>query len=310
MSAQGRLSAQGRRATLIEVAPRDGFQPIGPFIPTEDKVSFIEAAHAAGLRRIEVGSFVNPKAVPQMRDTGEVLARVAHLPGFDPQVLVPNARGVAMALEAGARHLAYVVSASDAHNRSNVRRGTDDSIREYREIVRSLPGGVRVRLNLATAFDCPFDGRMDQAFVLDRLGRMLEHRSDVEVGLCDTTGRADPQQMASLAGECLRRWGAETAFVAHGHDTYGLGLANIAAAWHAGINGFDTAFGGLGGCPFAPGATGNTATEDAVWMFHRMGVETGVDLPALVRLAVRAASLPGASPGGRVRAALAASCAA
>ena len=304
------MSAQGRQATLIEVAPRDGFQPIGPFIPTDDKVSFIEAAHAAGLRRIEIGSFVNPKAVPQLRDTGDVLARTAGLPGLDPQVLVPNAKGVKMALAAGAMHLAYVMSASDAHNRSNVRRDTEESIREYGEIVRGLPPGVRVRLNLATAFDCPFDGRMDQAFVLDRLARMLGHRRDVEVGLCDTTGRADPEHVASLAAECLRRWGTGTMFVFHGHDTYGLGLANIAAAWHAGIRGFDTAFGGLGGCPFAPGATGNTATEDAVWMFERMGAGTGVDLPALVRLAARAASLPGASPGGRVRAALAASCAA
>lgn len=293
------------KVTLIEVAPRDGFQPIGPFIPTDEKVAFVEAAHAAGLRRIEIGSFVNPAAVPQLRDTAEVLARTRGLPGLDPQVLVPNARGVALALAAGAQHLVYVISASDAHNRSNVRRDTDTSIREYGEVVRDLPAETRLRLNLATAFDCPFDGRMDEAFVLDRLGRMLDHRADVEVGLCDTTGRADPDHVASLAGACLRRWGGGTRFVFHGHDTYGLGLANIAAAWRAGITGFDTAFAGLGGCPFAPGATGNTATEDAAWMFRRMGVDTGIDLHALVAVAVRAAALPGASPGGRVRAAMA-----
>nr|WP_282571946.1 hydroxymethylglutaryl-CoA lyase [Roseomonas acroporae] len=300
---------------MIEVAPRDGFQPIGPFIPTDDKVAFVEAAHAAGLRRIEIGSFVNPKAVPQLRDTAEVLRRTAHLPGLDAQILVPNPRGVALALEAGARHLVYVISASDAHNRSNVRRDTADSTREYGEVMAGLPAGIRVRLNLATTFDCPFDGRMDQALVLDRLARMLEHRADVEVGLCDTTGRADPDHVAALSAECLRRFGASggeggTRFVFHGHDTYGLGLANVAAAWHAGITGFDAAFGGLGGCPFAPGATGNTATEDVVWMLHRMGVETGVDLDALVRLAARAAALPGASPGGRVRAAMTGACAA
>ena len=302
------------RALLIEVAPRDGFQPIGPFIPTEQKVGFVRAAHAAGLHRIEIGSFVNPKAVPQLRDTAEVLRLTANLPGFDPQILVPNAKGVALALEAGSRHLVYVISASDAHNRSNVRRDTAQSIDEYGEVIRALPPGIKVRLNLATTFDCPFDGRMDQAFVLDRLGRMLEHRADVEVGLCDTTGRADPAHVASLSAACLDRWSGSnevggTRFVFHGHDTYGLGLANIAAAWRAGVRGFDTAFGGLGGCPFAPGATGNTATEDAVWMFDRMGVETGVDLAALVQLAVRAAAIPGAQPGGRVRAALSASCA-
>ena len=298
-----------RTATLIEVAPRDGFQPIGPFIPTADKVGFVRDAYRAGLRRIEIGSFVNPKAVPQLSDTAEVLRATMDLPGFDPQILVPNARGVDLALQAGATHLVYVISASDAHNRNNVRRDTDTSIAEYADVARGLPAGTKLRLNLATAFDCPFDGRMADDFVLERLGRMLQHRTDVEVGLCDTTGRADPAHVALLSAECQRRW-PETRFVFHGHDTYGLGLANIAAAWKAGITGFDTAFGGLGGCPFAPGATGNTATEDAVWMFRRMGVEIGVDLDALLPLAIRAAALPGAQPGGRVRAALAASCAA
>ncbi len=297
--------AARRRATLIEVAPRDGFQPIGPFIPTDDKVAFIEAAVAAGLRRIEIGSFVSPAAVPQLRDTAEVLERTRALDGYDPQILVPNARGVALALAAGSTHLVYVISASDAHNRNNVRRDTEVSIREYGEVVRGLPEGVRLRLNLATTFDCPFDGRMEPGFVLDRLARMLDHRADVEVGLCDTTGRADPDHVASLSAACLRRWGGGgTRFVFHGHDTYGLGLANVAAAWHAGIDGFDAAFGGLGGCPFAPGATGNTASEDVAWMFRRMGVETGIDLDRLFALAARAASLPGAQPGGRVRAAL------
>nr|WP_237182180.1 hydroxymethylglutaryl-CoA lyase [Roseomonas marmotae] len=293
---------------MIEVAPRDGFQPIGPFIPTEEKASFIAAAHAAGLRRIEVGSFVNPAAIPQLRDTAEVLRQTAHLDGLDAQVLVPNARGVALALEAGARHLVYVISASEAHNRANVRRDVETSIREYGDVVAGLPPGIRLRLNLATAFDCPFDGRMDQALVLDRLERILAHRPDVEVGLCDTTGRADPEHVFSLAAACLERRGAPTRWVFHGHDTYGLGLANVMAAWRAGIRAFDAAFGGLGGCPFAPGATGNTATEDVVWMFHRMGVETGVDLEALVRLAGRAAALPGASAGGRVRAAMTGGC--
>ena len=293
-------------ATLIEVAPRDGFQPIAPFISTEDKISFVEQAHACGLRRIEIGSFVNPKAVPQLRDTAELFKRTRHLDGLDAQILVPNARGVALALEAGADHLVYVISASDAHNRANVRRDVRGSIREYAEVVAGLPATVLLRLNLATSFDCPFDGRMDCKLVLDRLAEMLDHRTDVEVGLCDTTGRADPDHVAHLAAACLERWGRTTRFVFHGHDTYGLGLANIAAAWRAGITRFDTAFAGLGGCPFAPGATGNTATEDAVWMFERMGVAVGVDMAALLQLAQRAALLPGATPGGRVRTALAA----
>ena len=294
------------KATIIEVAPRDGFQPIADFIPTDEKVKFVEDAYACGLRRIEIGSFVNPKAVPQLRDTNELFRRTQHLEGLDAQILVPNARGVELALQAGADHLVYVISASDAHNRANVRRDVATSISEYGEVVAKLPAGVRLRLNLATSFDCPFDGRMDSSLVLDRLARMLAYRTDVEVGLCDTTGRADPDHVATLTSTCLKRWGSETRFVFHGHDTYGLGLANIAAAWRAGISSFDTAFAGLGGCPFAPGATGNTATEDAVWMFERMGVEVGVDMPALLQLARRAAQLPGGSPGGRVRTALAA----
>lgn len=294
------------KATLIEVAPRDGFQPIGPFIPTADKVAFIRGAHAAGLRRIEVGAFVRPDAVPQMRDTAQVLEAIGDLPDLDAQVLVPNARGVTMALEAGAKRLAYVISASEAHNLSNVRRSVDESIRDYAAIADALPPGIKVRLNLATSFDCPFDGRMEEARVLARLEQILASRADVEVGLCDTTGRADPDHVFSLASSCLDRWGEPTRWVFHGHDTYGLGLANVAAAWRAGFTRFDAAFGGLGGCPFAPGATGNTATEDVVWMLRRMGVDTGVDLDALVTLAGRAAVLPGASPGGRVRVALSA----
>lgn len=178
------------------------------------------------------------------------------------------------------------------------------------EVVASLPAGVRLRLNLATSFDYPFDGRMEENLVLFRLAALLAHREDVEVGLCDTTGRADPEHVFSLSTKCLSRFGERTRWVFHGHDTYGHGLANVAAAWRAGITGFDAAFGGLGGCPFAPGATGNVATEDVAWMFRRMGVEPGVDLAALVALANRAAALPGASPGGRVRAALVGTCAA
>lgn len=294
--------------TLIEVAPRDGFQPIGPFIPTAAKIGFVREAYAAGLRRIEVGAFVNPRLVPQMCDTKEVLHGIADLPDIDAQVLVPNRYGVDLALAAGVRHLVYVISASDAHNRSNVRRDTAASIAEYDEVVRILPKGIAIRLNLATAFDCPFAGRMETESVLDRLARILACRADVEVGLCDTTGRADPSQVADVSMACLRRWGhGPTRFAFHGHDTYGLGLANISAAWSVGINRFDTSFAGLGGCPFAPGATGNTATEDAVWMFDRMGIKNGVDLAALIQLANQAASLPGALSGGRVRVALAAS---
>ena len=296
------------KVEIVEVAPRDGFQPIGPFIPTERKVEMIAAAHAAGLRRMEVGAFVSPRALPQMRDAAEVLAGIAHLSELDAQVLVPNARGVELALAAGARHIGYVLSVSEAHNRSNVRRSVAESAEEYRNILAALPGGVRLRLNLATSFDCPFDGRVPEAAVLALLETLLPARQDVEVGLCDTTGRAEPAQVEALFEAARARFPVPTGWAFHGHDTYGLGLANVAAARRAGVKVFDAAFGGLGGCPFAPGATGNVATEDVAWMFARMGVETGIDLDALLDVASQAALLPGASPGGRVRDALRGRC--
>lgn len=294
---------------IIEVGPRDGFQPIGPFIPTSEKIALIEEAFAAGLTRIEVTAFVSPQAIPQLADAAGVLQHALGMPGLEARVLVPNARGAERALAEGARHLVYVISVSEAHNRSNVRRSVDESIGAYADVVAGLAPDVAVRLNLATAFDCPFDGTVQEDLVVRRLESILAARTNVEVGLCDTTGRANPRAVEGLVHRCLEQFGGETRWAFHGHDTYGMGLANAYAAYSAGITAFDAAFGGLGGCPFAPGATGNTATEDLVYMFDRMGLETGVDLSALTSAALRAAGLPGAAAGGRVRTALKARCA-
>jgi hydroxymethylglutaryl-CoA lyase len=288
---------------IVEVGPRDGFQPIGPFIPTEQKLAVIRGCAAAGLRRIEAGAFVGTAAVPQMADAEEILAGTAALPGVDAQMLVPNPRHARRALQAGARHLVYVISVSEAHNRSNVRRSVAESVEDFAGLLPEL-GGVRLRMNIATAFDCPFDGRVDPAATLALVGQLVALRPDAEFCLCDTTGRADPAHVARLHEACATAFPQVARWAFHGHDTYGLGLANVQAAHMAGVRVFDGAVAGLGGCPFAPGATGNVATEDMAWMFARMGIDTGIDLDALVTVATIAAAIPGSLPGGRVRAAL------
>ena len=295
---------------IVEVGPRDGYQGIGPFIPTDVKIRLLHGLASAGLRRIEVGSFVSAAALPQMRDTAEVLAACAALPGVSPQVLVPSERRGREAMEAGAQRLVFVLSVSEAHNRSNVRRHPLESVDEYARLVAAMPPGIAMRLAIATAFDCPFNGRVREADTLALLDRLVPLCPGAEIALCDTTGRVAPDHVAGLFSAAQARFPGVPGWAFHAHDTYGLGLANVLAAYGQGVRVFDASFGGLGGCPFAPGATGNVATEDVAWMFGRMGVATGVDLDALLPLAAEAAALPGALPGGRVRHALAQSAAA
>lgn len=296
--------------TLVEVGPRDGFQPIEPFIDTDLKISLIHDLYEAGIRRMEATAFVSQKAVPQLADAEAILAACAALPDLDVQVLVPTARYAEQALAAGVRHLSFVLSASEAHNMNNVRRTTEDSLLEFAGLAASLPDGVKVRLNLATAFDCPFDGAVPPDRVLGIVQRLAEASDHAEIALCDTTGRATPDAVRRLCNAVSERF-PERGWAFHGHDTYGLGVANVLAAIDAGVDVIDASFGGLGGCPFAPGATGNVATEDVVWTVERMGLSTGVALDRLLDASIRAAALPGASSGGRVRAALrgASSCA-
>ncbi|WP_018261795.1 hydroxymethylglutaryl-CoA lyase [Methylobacterium sp. WSM2598] len=286
---------------IVEVGPRDGYQGIGPFIPTERKIEILGRLVAAGLRRIEIGSFVSATALPQMRDTPEVLAACARFPGLEPQVLVPSERRGRDAVAAGARRLVFVLSVSEAHNRNNVRRSPGESADEYDRLLRAIPGEVAIRLDLATAFDCPFEGRVPEERALALLDRLVALKPDAEICLCDTTGRADPAHVGRLFARAKARFPQAKAWALHAHDTYGLGLANVHAAYREDVRVFDASFAGLGGCPFAPGATGNVATEDLAWMFARMGVGTGIDLDALVAVAREGAALPGGLAGGRVR---------
>lgn len=298
-----------RNVTLVEVGPRDGFQPIEPLIPTARKVAFVEQLHAAGIRRIEATAFVSDVAVPQLADAAEVLAAAQALPGMDVQVLVPNRRHAERALAAGARHLAFVLSVSEKHNRNNVRRAPMESVEEYARIVEMLPAGTAMRLNVATAFDCPFDGPIAPEATFALLDALVDLFPSAEICPCDTTGRVSPDRVSGLLLAARERYRDVRSWAYHGHDTYGLGLANVMAAWQAGVTVIDSSFAGLGGCPFAPGATGNVATEDVAWMFEAMGVATGINMDLLILAAREGAALPGANAGGRVREAVtAAAC--
>jgi len=287
-------------AVISDVAPRDGLQSIGPFVPTEAKVALVRALHAAGLRRMEVGSFVSPKAVPQMADTAAVLREALALPGLECTVLVPNRRGFERAAASGAQRLGLFMSVTESHNRANVNRTREESFAELSAIVRDArAAGLLVRFNLSCVFHCPFEGVVPEEEALDWIERVEALDPEMEIALADTTGNAAPDQVRRLFEEAHRSWGLHFAF--HGHDTYGMGVANVAAAWGAGVRVFDSAAGGLGGCPFAPGATGNVATEDVAWLFRRMGVRTGLDWEGLLSAADLAAGVPGGTPGGRMR---------
>jgi hydroxymethylglutaryl-CoA lyase len=286
--------------TLSDVSPRDGLQSIGPFVRTETKVAIIRALHDAGVRRMEIGSFVSPKAIPQMADTAEVLRAALELPGLECTVLVPNRRGYDMALAAGAHRLGLFMSATESHNKSNLNRTREESFADLATIVRDASArGIALRFNLSTVFHCPFEGVVPEEEAMDWIERIMALDPAMEIALADTTGNASPDQVHRLFDRVHRSWGLRFAF--HGHDTYGMGVANVYAAYQAGVRIFDSAAGGLGGCPFAPGATGNVATEDVVWLFRRMGVETGVNWAGLLKAADVAAAVSGGTPGGRLR---------
>ena len=288
------------RATISDVAPRDGLQSIGPFVPTQTKIALVRAIYDAGIRRMEIGSFVSPKAVPQMADTAEVLRASLELPGLECTVLVPNRRGFDLAATSGAQRLGLFMSVTESHNKANLNRTREESFAALAAIVRDAKAaGLELRFNLSTVFHCPFEGVVPDGEALDWIERVVALDPAMEIALADTTGNAAPDQVRRIFEQAHRSWGLRFAF--HGHDTYGMGVANVSAAWAGGVRIFDSAAGGLGGCPFAPGATGNVATEDVAWLFRRMGVETGINWNRLLEAADIAARIPGGTPGGRLR---------
>jgi hydroxymethylglutaryl-CoA lyase len=288
---------------IVEVSPRDGFQAIEPFIPTAQKIALIEQLIAAGLRRIEIGSFVSPSALPQMRDVGEVLAAVSRFPHVQAAVLVPNLKGAESAQRARASNLVYVISASESHNQRNVRRNIQQSLEELGPVLRCWDSDERgiFRLNLSTCFDCPFEGRIPDSAVFRLVDAALALRDDIEIGICDTTGKALPGEVRDLFAGLHRRYGEAARFAFHAHDTYGFGIANVWAALESDVRIIDAAIAGLGGCPFAPGATGNIASEDVAYFGERLGYSTGLDLETLLQAATSAGRIDGALAGGHIR---------
>jgi hydroxymethylglutaryl-CoA lyase len=288
---------------IVEVAPRDGFQSVKPFIATENKIALIEELAACGFSRIEVGSFISPKAIPQMADTPEILQRVKLPQGLRVMALVPNAKGLQLARNAGIKEVAWVVSVTESHNRANVNRSTEESFANFKAAWSELgPDKPRLRFGLSTCFDCPWEGRVPEDKVIRAVERVIEMAPDVEIGICDTTGRAAPDHVAGLFGRILPRYASDrVTFAYHGHDTYGLGVANAIEAYRQGVRVFDGAAGGLGGCPFAPGAAGNTASEDLAFAFEHMGVKTGIDFARLLAAADRVAAVEPCQAGGKLR---------
>ncbi|MDW5441444.1 hydroxymethylglutaryl-CoA lyase [Polaromonas sp. SM01] len=280
---------------ISEVGPRDGLQSVARTMATADKLRWISALHAAGLREIEVCSFVPAKHLPQMADAAEVVAHALTLPGLTVMALVPNRKGAEAALAAGVHKLTVPVSASAAHSLANVRKTREEMIEEVRAISdlrRDIAPQVRLEAGISTAFGCTLQGWVPEDEVIWLAAQCIAAGAD-ESGLSDTVGYANPAQVRRLFRR-LRAEIGEHAGAAHMHNTRGLGLANCLAAYDEGVRTFDASLGGLGGCPYAPGASGNVVTEDLVFMFEAMGVSTGVDLGRL--LAARAplqAGLPG-----------------
>jgi hydroxymethylglutaryl-CoA lyase len=268
---------------ISEVGPRDGLQSVKAVMPTADKCRWISALAAAGLREIEVGSFVPAQLLPQMADVAEVVRHAISLPGLCVMALVPNRRGAEAALAAGVHKLTLPVSASEAHSLANVRKTREQMVEELRSVValrNERAPGVPVEVGLSTAFGCTLQGAVDEDDVM-RLALACVEAGVNEVGLSDTTGMANPAQVKRLFTR-LRAELGERAGAAHMHNTRGLGLANCLAAFDVGVRSFDSSLGGLGGCPYAPGASGNVVTEDLVFMFEAMGVSTGVDISTLI----------------------------
>ncbi len=283
---------------VSEVGPRDGLQSIAAIMSLAAKCAWIDAEVAAGVREIEVGSFVPAALLPQLADTAAIVAHALTHPGLTVAVLVPNARGAAAALAAGAHKLTLPLSASEAHSLANLRRSHAEVLMEARaiaEMIRALPAGRRPHFegSVSTAFGCTLEGVVPQAKVVELAEALMAAGCD-EVGLSDTTGYANPSQVRTLVKAVGAAIGADKLTGLHLHNTRGLGLANVLAGLDAGITTFDSSLGGLGGCPFAPGASGNIVTEDLVFMLEAMGLRTGIDLDRLLKVReVLRAALPG-----------------
>ncbi|WP_046112568.1 hydroxymethylglutaryl-CoA lyase [Aquincola tertiaricarbonis] len=283
----------GRRVFMQEVGTRDGLQVEEAFVPTEDKIALVNALSHAGMAKIEVTAFVSPQAIPALRDAEVVLREIERRPGVVYTALVPNVRGAERAIDAQADELNLVMSASETHNLANLRMTREQSYAALQAVNAMARQAQRaVNVSLSCSFGCPMEGDVPEATVLGWCERFVTELGARGVTLCDTTGMAYPGQVAALVRAFRARWPG-TELTLHFHNTRGMGLANVLASIDAGADRFDASLGGIGGCPYAPGATGNVCSEEIVHALQLMGFDTGVDLPALIDAARRLPALIG-----------------
>ena len=287
-----------QRIHFNEVVARDGLQNEAAFVPTGAKVALIDQLSACGYAKIEVTSFTSAKAIPMLRDAEEVMGRIQRMPGVEYTVLVPNVRGAERALESRADELNLVMSASETHNLANLRMPRKKSFEGLREVFDMAAGRVPINVSLSASFGCPMEGDVPQ----DEVMRWADRFAALGVRgltICDTTGMAHPAQVARMSHALRQRFGS-LQLTLHFHNTRGMGLANVLASVQAGIDRFDGSLGGLGGCPYAPGASGNICSEDAVHMLQAMGYETGLDLPRLLAAARHLPDIVGHDVPGQI----------
>ena len=275
----------GKKIEIVEVGPRDGFQNLKEYLPAEKKLEIIDSLIASGVKHMQITSFVHPKAIPQMRDAAQVAETcLKKYPDLDLFALIPNYKGAENARKVGMKKVTNVISLSESHNKANINRTRDESFEGLEKIVKDFSGDMEVCLDVATAFGCPFEGKF---YDVKPLLAFLKRGHDMGIRsftLCDTVGLADPKQVREFVKASLEEF-PDSHFEVHIHDTRGMGLVNTLAAVEAGIAGVQSTLGGLGGCPFAPGASGNTATEDLVLMFNEMGYDTGIDFAKIMAAA-------------------------
>ena len=283
---------------INEVGPRDGLQSQDKHLTVEQRVALVESLLAAGIKHIEAGSFVSPKAVPQMAGPAQVLAAVSLPADAELSVLVPNMKGYELARAAGAETVAVVVSATETMNLKNIRMTLEQTLAVAKDIIaRGKSEGARVQAYLSVAWECPFEGPVPAATVIEQAALLADWGAD-EIVMADTIGAANPAGVRDVMDALVAAHGAQR-LACHFHDTRAMGLANVFAAIESGVRRFDCSLGGLGGCPFAPGAKGNVATEDVVMMVEQMGFTTGINMPALLQAVSRASEFTGYVQGGR-----------
>ena len=296
-----------QQVVIKEVAARDGLQAQPKHLKVEERMSLLVALAKTGVPELEIGSFVSPKAVPQMAGTDEI---AANLPPADLaySALVPNMKGYELAVQAGIRNHAIALAATEEMNQNNIRKSLDETLAMGEDILdRAAVEGVAVHTYLAVAFECPYEGPVSESLVLEQVDRLMQHRP-ARLVIADTIGAANPAAVQSMMQKLIDRYGPDN-LGCHFHDTRAMGLANVYAALQAGVRQFDASAGGLGGCPFAPGAKGNVATEDVVMLCESMGYETGIAMPKLLEAVTLLSDMIGAPQGGRAHTWLSKQCA-